>query len=193
MCCRKMLSLKGLWQIICVANVEKYFNMNNSNRLTNDQETEALGIAEIFGHLLQGGTAGEVIGIDENENEAIYTLGYFKYSNGKYADALKLFQLVVLHDHLHRRGLKALGSCLQVLRRHEEAIKPLGLAMLLDPADPGPAFQIAECMLYTGKKENAVLILDKLVEEFGQADEHVEIINKARGLSELIKYKKIID
>jgi len=164
-----------------------------SNRQSNGQEPDVLGIAEIFGHLLQGGIARDVIGIDENENEAIYALGYFKYSNGKYADALKLFQLVVLHDHLHRRGLKAIGSCLHILQRHEEAIKPLGLAMLLDPADPGPAFQIAECMLCTGKKENAVVVLDKLVEEFGQIHEHAGIIKKARGLSEFIKFKKIID
>lgn len=146
-----------------------------------------LKITEIIEHILEGGTAGDVIGIDENYNEAIYTLGYFNYKNGKYSEALKFFQLVVFHDHFHRRGLKALGSCLHVLQRHEEAMKALGIAMLLDPSDPRPACQIAECMLSMGKKGNAILILEKLIEEFRDKKEHSDIVIKANCLLALSK------
>ena len=46
-------------------------------------------------------TLGELKGISHQELEAVYSLGVTHYRTGRYEDASKLFQFLVLFDHLN--------------------------------------------------------------------------------------------
>lgn len=142
---------------------------------------------EIEKHINNFGAVGDLIGLDEHKKEAIYSLGHYQYTHGKYAEAFKTFQIIVINDPLNRRAIKALGSCLQMLNYYEDALKQLAMAVYMEPSDPGPTLQIAECMLALNKKEDATNLLKKIKNEFGSIEKYKEINIKVLGLLELLK------
>lgn len=142
--------------------------------------------AEILNHIKNFGSTGDFVGFDDEKKEALYALGHYQYIQGKYTEAFKVFQIIVINDPLNRRAIKALGSCLQMLNFYEDAMKQLSIALYMEPSDPGPALQIAECMLSLNKKENAITILKKIKKEFEALAEYKEINIKVSGLLEIL-------
>lgn len=141
---------------------------------------------EIRKHINNFGKAGDFINLDDEKKNALYSMGHYQYTQGKYSEAFKIFQLIVLNDHLNRRAIKALGSCLQMLKFYEDAMKQLAIAVYMEPSDPGPVLQIAECMLALNKKEDAISLLKEIMQEFGAINEFKEINKKVNGLLELL-------
>ncbi len=100
-------------------------------------------------------TLGELKGISHEELEAVYSLGFTHYRTGHYEDAAKLFQFLVLFDHLNPKYWLALGAVQQVARDFKGAIASYAYASFLDLENPKPQFHAAECFLALGDKENA--------------------------------------
>jgi len=150
---------------------------------TNFEVGDAVQIIE---HLFKGANLGALAGVTEEQREAIYSIGHFQYSNGKFYEACKLFQLLVLLDSLDRRAVKALGSCLQMLKKYEEAMQFLGIAMLMEPEDPTSGIQIAECLIALGDKKKAIEILKTIQKEFGQHKKFDHSVKKVNSLLEII-------
>ena len=100
-------------------------------------------------------TLGELKGISHQELEAVYSLGFTHYRTGRYEDAAKLFQFLVLFDHLNPKYWLALGAVQQVARDFKGAIASYAYASFLDLENPKPQFHAAECFLALGDKENA--------------------------------------
>ena len=57
-----------------------------------------------------GATLKEVRGITNDELEAVYSLGFGYYTTGKFEEAQKLFEFLVLFDHLSTKYWFALGD-----------------------------------------------------------------------------------
>ena len=70
-------------------------------------------IAEAAKKFANGATLKEVRGITNDELEAVYSLGFGYYNTGKYEDAQKIFEFLVLFDHLNTKYWFALGAVQQ--------------------------------------------------------------------------------
>ena len=109
-------------------------------------------------------TLGELKGISHEELEAVYSLGFTHYRTGRYEDASKLFQFLVLFDHLNAKYWLALGAVQQVAKDYRGAIASYGYASFLDLENPKPQLHAAECFLALGDKQNAASALMALDE-----------------------------
>ena len=109
-------------------------------------------------------TLGELKGISRQELEAVYSLGFTHYRTGRYEDAGKLFQFLVLFDHLNAKYWLALGAVQQVAKDFRGAIASYGYASFLDLENPKPQLHAAECFLALGDKQNAASALLALEE-----------------------------
>jgi type III secretion system low calcium response chaperone LcrH/SycD len=149
------------------------------------QEQE-MSLVNLTNHVLQGATFGDINGITAEKREAIYSIAYLQFNQRNYKEALKLFKLLVYLDHLDRRFVKGLGSCLQMLGMHEEAIKLLSLAVFMEPEDPTASLQVAQCFLAQGKKDQGKEILERLRHEFGNHEKFSDTSSKVNAILELI-------
>ncbi len=104
-------------------------------------------------------TLGELKGISHEELEAVYSLGFTQYRTGRYEDASKLFQFLVLFDHLNPKYWLALGAVQQVAKDYQGAIASYGYASFLDLENPKPQLHAAECFLALGDRQNAASAL----------------------------------
>lgn len=77
-------------------------------------------------------------GLDEAQQQALYAIGHGAYEQGRYADALKMFCLLVACDPLEARYLLALGAAAQELGLYEHALQQYAAAAALQLDSPGP-------------------------------------------------------
>lgn len=97
--------------------------------------------------------------------EALYALGYNLYGQGRYDEARKVFDYLVLHNQFETRFIIGLGAALQMLQRYDEAITTFGAAALLDFDDPVPVLHSCECLLALGRTEEAADGLESVLED----------------------------
>ena len=136
--------------------------------------------------LANGSTLKDIHGYTDQEFDALYALGYNLYNQGKFGEALQAFGFLLMHDQLERKYYKAFGSCLQMLKRYEEAIRNYSMASILDLTDPEPTFHTAECMVALGMPAEALEALQMvLVDTKGKADYQV-MHERARAMIEVI-------
>ena len=119
-------------------------------------------IAEAAGKFLDGSTLKELKGITNDEMEAVYSLAYNYYRTGKFDEASKLFQFLVLFDHLNAKYWFGMGAVQQVKRDFKTAITSYSYCSFLDLTNPKPQLHAAECYLALGDKENALSALEAL-------------------------------
>lgn len=109
--------------------------------------------------LADGATLAELKGISRQELEAVYSLGFAHYRTGRFEDASKLFQFLVLFDHLNAKYWLAMGAVQQVAKDYKGAVASYAYASFLDLNNPKPQFHAAECFCALGDKENALSAL----------------------------------
>lgn len=111
-----------------------------------------------------GATMKQIRGISNEELEAVYSLGFGYYTTGKFEEAQKLFEFLVLFDHLSTKYWFALGAVQQARKDYQKAIASYGYSSFLDLENPKPQFHAAECYLALGDKDNAasaIMALDE--------------------------------
>ncbi len=146
-------------------------------------DIDSLGLVD---NLAKGARLGNAFGLDEKHLEAVYTLAFGQYQQGRYAAALKLFAFITFHDQTFMKAFKGIGSCLQMLGRHQEALIYLGLAIIDDDTDMQTAVQIAECLIHTGQSEHAKALLKRIEHELAHNESNDYTRRKAEGLLELL-------
>jgi type III secretion system low calcium response chaperone LcrH/SycD len=87
--------------------------------------------------------------------EALYTLAYDFYSNGKYQDAQECFRLLTLSNSLERRYWMGLGACCQLLKQYREALDCYSAAAFQDSSDPHVHRHAADCLFHLGEIQEA--------------------------------------
>lgn len=105
--------------------------------------------------LASGGTLKDISGLDDDDIEALYAIGYNFYKQGKYDEAESMFQYICLYAHLEPRFWMALGNCRQMQKNHQKAIDAYGFSYMIEQDDPWPPIQAAVCYLALGNKELA--------------------------------------
>lgn len=76
--------------------------------------------------------------MDEAQQQALYAIGHGAYEQGRYADALKMFCLLVACDPLEARYLLALGAAAQELGLYEHALQQYAAAAALQLDSQAP-------------------------------------------------------
>ena len=109
-----------------------------------------------------GSTLKQLKGVTNDELEAVYSLAFGYYQTGKYDDALKLFQFLVLFDHLNQKYWMGMGAVQQVMKDYQNAVVSYGYCSFLKLDNPKPQLHAAECFLAMGDKRNAASSLEAL-------------------------------
>ena len=121
-----------------------------------EKKIDAAQIAERVKAIIKdNATLKQLKGVTNAELEAVYSLAFGYYQTGKFNEALKLFQFLVLFDHLNKKYWMGLGAVQQVLKDFQGAIVSYGYSSFLDLKNPKPQFHAAECLLAMGDKGNA--------------------------------------
>ena len=109
-------------------------------------------------------TLKQLKGVTNDELEAVYSLAFSHYQTGKYEDAHKLFQFLVLFDHLNAKYWFGLGATQQALKDFKNAAVSYGYCSFLKLDNPKPQLHAAECFLALGDKRSAASALEALNE-----------------------------
>ena len=149
-----------------------------------DTEKLAEGIKSL---VKDNATLKQVKGVTNGELEAVYSLAFGYYRTGKYDEALKLFQFLVLFDHLNAKFWFGLGATQQAIKDYQSAVASYGYCSFLNLENPKPQYHAAECFLAIGDKRNAASSLEALNEYCpNNTDVGREYRAKAAKLREMI-------
>ena len=152
------------------------------------QKIDTKKIAETVKALAQdAATLKQLKGVTNAELEAVYSLAFGYYKTGKYEEAHKLFQFLVLFDHLNAKFWLGLGAVQQMEKDYKNAVVSYGYCSFLKLDNPKPQLHAAECFLAMGDKRNAASSLEAL-DAYCPKDTDVgrEYRAKAAKLRELI-------
>lgn len=106
--------------------------------------------------IFSGATISASCGMEQEQLEAGYALGYNLYTAGNYAEAETLFQALSLYDHTDERFWTGLAGCRQAQGRFKEAIEAYTMAGLADALkNPIPFVHAGICYVKLGDIENA--------------------------------------
>ena len=127
------------------------------------QKLDTKKIADTVKTLMKdGATLKQLKGVTNAELEAVYSLAFSYYRTGKFDEAFKLFQFLVLFDHLNAKFWFGLGATQQALKDFQNAIVSYGYCSFLKLDNPKPQLHAAECFLALGDKRNAASSLEAL-------------------------------
>lgn len=154
-----------------------------------DPEDAAL-FPRLFEVLATGGTLGQACGMTSEDFEGLYAVGYGLYQQGRYADAFRIFGLLVTQNHLEPRFLMAFAGCHQKLGHYQAAIDTYSIASLLDLDDPKPTLRTCECLIAMGRLGEALDGLELLLADC-KPGRHDGIQRKAEGLIALLRGRGI--
>ena len=115
---------------------------------------------ELFRILGDGGSFGDLYGIDEERLEAVYSVAHTLYGNGKFEDAATMFRFLCLMEHAEERYWMGLGATEQMLGNYEKALEAYAQATLLDIDDPRPQIQAGYCLIKLELFEGATQALE---------------------------------
>jgi len=152
------------------------------------QKIDTKKIAEGVKTLIEkGSTLKQMKGITNDELEAVYSLAFSYYRTGKYDEAVKLFQFLVLFDHLNAKYWFGLGAVQQATKDYQNAVVSYGYCSFLKLDNPKPQLHAAECFLALGDKRSAASALFAL-NEYCPTDTDIgrEYRAKAEKLRELV-------
>ncbi len=152
------------------------------------QKIDTAKIADSVKQLIEkGATIKQLKGVSNQELEAVYSLAFGYYQTGRYDEAYKLFQFLVLFDHLNAKYWMGLGAVQQVLKDYQSAVVSYGYCSFLNLENPKPQLHAAECFLALGDKVNAASSLEAL-NEYCPTDTDIgrEYRAKAAKLRELV-------
>ena len=129
------------------------------------QKIDTAKVAEGVKKLIEtGSTLKQLKGVSNSELEAVYSLAFGYYRTGKYEEASKLFQFLVMFDHLNAKFWFGMGAVQQAMKDYQSAASSYGYCSFLNLENPKPQLHAAECFLALGDKRNAASCLEALNE-----------------------------
>lgn len=139
---------------------------------------DALGPASgaLVDYLAKGQTLGPLLGNSRESQEALYTVAYRLYRQGKYESAERLFAFLLLNDHLDRRYYLAYAACAQMQRQYDRALRYYSMAHMLDKTDPRPLLHMSECFMALSDFDKVrTLLTFGLIQARHHAEHHAQV------------------
>ena len=113
-------------------------------------------------------------------------LGRQHYDQQQYAEAFKLFSMLVANDHTDGRYVMALGAAGQMIGRHQDALTQYMAASALMMGHPQPVFHSAQCLIELGHADMALETLE-LALSLCVEDEHAPFAGHIQQLIERLR------
>jgi type III secretion system low calcium response chaperone LcrH/SycD len=155
--------------------------------IENIDDAKMQSVVERF--LSKGATFKQLKGFSEDEMEAVYSVAYNLFQNGKLDDAEKVFRFLCFFDHLCQKYWIGLGSCRKALKNFAGAIDCFGLAGLLDLKDPRPAVLSAECHIQLGHRDEAISALSAAIGFGGENVKYAALVDRAKMMLKVLEQK----
>jgi tetratricopeptide (TPR) repeat protein len=131
-------------------------------------DPSAKGVHYLFGRLLLSKPGGDAAAIAQAKQEfqrelqvdpqnagAEYILGEMARQESQWDDAIAHFSRAATLDASFGDAFMGWGFCLVTVKRYEEAIPPLQMAVRLQEGNPGAHYNLAVALSRAGKKEEA--------------------------------------
>jgi type III secretion system low calcium response chaperone LcrH/SycD len=110
-----------------------------------------------------GYTIADLMGITEEQMEALYSLAYQNYVTKNYEDALKVFRVLVLYDQTEQKFTMGLAATYQELGQYEKAAEIYATSCVQSGLkDPEPMYFSGICLLKAGKRSDAIAAFKSL-------------------------------
>lgn len=151
----------------------------------NIDESQLRALVDKF--LTQGATFKQLKGFTEDEMEAVYTVAYNLFQNGKLDDADKVFRFLCFFDHLCQKYWLGLGMCRKAMKNYAGAIDAFGLAGILDIHDPRPAVLSAECHIQLGHRDEAISALNSAIGFGGDNSKYAALVDRAKMMLKVLE------
>jgi tetratricopeptide (TPR) repeat protein len=111
--------------------------------------------------------------LSDGQANTIYMAAYQLGEKGRHDDAVALFALLGLYRPQEPKYALAAAISFRRMGRYEEAVAFFARTMKLRPHEYGPAFQMIECMMLQGRRDDSVQMLTNIAAsaaELGQKD-----------------------
>jgi type III secretion system low calcium response chaperone LcrH/SycD len=165
-----------------------------SNDSTEEEKVEWLThlVQESKQHLQDGASFGDLVGVNKEQMEVLYALGYSLYNSMKFDDACSVFRLLCLYDGAQVRFWLGLGGCLENLKKYQEAADAYTMgSMMSGLMDPEPMYYAASCFLKMKNKEAAESALEFIDIMGRDGNVHdIDFKNRAKVLLDTIRKNK---
>ncbi len=120
-------------------------------------------VEEVAELLYQGVSVGQIMGMDHDKIEMLYSIAYQCYTAGKYKDARTVFSALCIYEPADLRFWMGLGATEQQLKNFENAAQSYAMACTVtELKDPEPMYFAAKCLLKDGKRDDAIDALDSI-------------------------------
>lgn len=124
--------------------------------------------------------------LNAEQLEVIYAMGYAHIMQQQYAQALPVFAFLSQYGPTRKHYLSGLALCLQMQKRHEEALRIHSLVLTLFPDAADAAVSIAECELALGQVEQARRTLQGAAALAEENPAHARAGERAKALGRLL-------
>ncbi len=139
-------------------------------------------IDELKAWLATGGSLGDAFDVSPEQREALYQFGHGFYTQARYAEAFKVFSLLVVYEHMNERYLMGLAGAAQMLGRYTDALQHYATATMLMLNNPLPVYYSAECFIALGQKELAAESLRLVIELSTNSEPYAALEPRAQAL-----------
>ncbi|ANH78611.1 SycD/LcrH family type III secretion system chaperone [Candidatus Chlamydia sanziniae] len=124
-----------------------------------EEETKK-ALLNILEGLSNGIPLQQILGLSDYLLEEIYTIAYSFYSQGKYNEAVGLFQILTASKPQVYKYILGLSSCYHQLKLYNEAAFGFFLAFDAQPENPIPPYYIADSLLKLDQLDESQNFLD---------------------------------
>ncbi len=159
--------------------------MEKANFMAGKQMEETMSM--VVQSLKSGAMPKDILDIKPETIEYFYAQAYRLYNQGKYKEALYLFQILLMMDPAQPRHSLGSAACLHRMGKYEAAGQIYLLAAPLDPKNPLPYFHAADCYTKLLVFELAEFHLEKCLEICGEDPKFALIKERAHLMLEACK------
>jgi len=125
--------------------------------------------------------------LTDADTGAVYSLAYREYGQGRYEEALRYFQLLLVYRPTSPVYMLGGALCLQRLRRYELACSAFAALCCLEPEVPGHTLALAECQLLCNQHAQARDALQMVVYHCDTHPGHDRVRARAHAMLELMR------
>lgn len=134
-------------------------NLEQKYPVPTEEET-AQALKNILEGLGNGLSLQQILGLSDLLLEEIYTVAYSFYSQGKYNEAVGLFQILAASKPQCYKYMLGVSSCYHQLKLYNEAAFGFFLAFDVEPENPIPPYYIADSLMKLNQLEESSDFLD---------------------------------
>ena len=132
----------------------------------------------------------DALGFSPEVMEVIYQYGYNLFQNGKYADALIVFENLRQLDITDIRYSFAIAACYHYSKRYLDAAANYLIYKYMDPLNPIPCFHLYDCYMKSNHPASALFELQEALILANRSPEYNELKEKIQV--ELQHVKEVI-